>query len=166
MFCLNERLRDKEAEHNKAVAEVMENATANYKALEQEHFKTLNNMKEAEERARTEAEQKAKIEVEVIQLQEKVKTFEAECIRSIGQAREDGKQEVMGEVRAQLQEVFNGGFRDGWKSALRKADVPSSSDLYMRSNTPLPYPQADLKDSDDEDEEDDEAEEAEAEQED
>jgi hypothetical protein len=34
VFCLNERLRDKEAEHNKVVAEVMENAIANYKALE------------------------------------------------------------------------------------------------------------------------------------
>ncbi len=71
VFCLNERLRDKEAEHNKAVAEVMENATANYKALEQEHFLALNNMKEAEERARTEVKQKAKMEAVVLQLQEK-----------------------------------------------------------------------------------------------
>ena len=51
VFCLNERLRDKEAEHNKALAEVMESATTNYTALEKEHFKALNNMKEAEERA-------------------------------------------------------------------------------------------------------------------
>ena len=55
MFSLNECLRDKESEHNKAVAEVMENATTNYKALEQEHFKALTNMKEVEEKARTEA---------------------------------------------------------------------------------------------------------------
>jgi hypothetical protein len=54
VFSLNEYLRDKETEHNKVVAEVMENATANYKALEQEHFKALTNMKEAEEKARTE----------------------------------------------------------------------------------------------------------------
>jgi hypothetical protein len=71
VFYLNERLRDKEAKHNKAVAEVMENATANYKALEQEHFLALNNMKEAEERARTEVKQKAKMEAVVLQLQEK-----------------------------------------------------------------------------------------------
>ena len=71
MFCPNERLRDKEAEHNKAVVEVMENATANYKALEQEHFLALNNMKEAEEKARTEVEQKAKMEAVVLQLREK-----------------------------------------------------------------------------------------------
>jgi hypothetical protein len=51
----------------------------------------------------------------------------------------------MGRVRAQLQEVFNGGFRDGWKSALRKIDIPSSSDLYLRNNMPLPNPQAGLK---------------------
>jgi hypothetical protein len=72
----------------------------------------------------------------------------------ICKAREEGKQEVIGEVKAQLQGVFNGGFRDGWKLALIKADVPESSDLYLRISTPLPYPEAGLKDSDDEDEED------------
>jgi hypothetical protein len=51
----------------------------------------------------------------------------------------------MGEVRAQLQEVYNSGFRDEWKPALRKADIPNSSDLYLRSNMPLPYPEAGLK---------------------
>uniref|UniRef100_A0A2N9HAF0 Uncharacterized protein n=1 Tax=Fagus sylvatica TaxID=28930 RepID=A0A2N9HAF0_FAGSY len=71
----------------------------------------------------------------------------------------------MGEVRAQLQEVYNSGFRDEWKSALRKADIPSSSDLYLQSNMPLPYLEAGLKESDDKDEED-KAEEAETEQED
>jgi polyhydroxyalkanoate synthesis regulator phasin len=69
-------LKDKEVEHSNAVAEVMENATANYKTLEQEHFKALNNMKEAEERARTEAAQKTQIEAEVIQLREKVRKLE------------------------------------------------------------------------------------------
>ena len=54
VFSLNERLRDKKAKHNKALAKVMENATANYKALEQEHFKALPNMKEAEEKGRAE----------------------------------------------------------------------------------------------------------------
>ena len=70
-------------------------------------------------------------------------------------ALEEGKQEVMGEVRAQLQGVFNQGFRDGWKSTLKKADLPDSSDLFSRDHTPLPNPEADMKDSDDEDEEDD-----------
>ncbi len=68
VFCLNEQLRDKVAEHNKALAEVMESATANYAALENKHFKALNNMKEAKERARTEVEQKAKMEAEITQL--------------------------------------------------------------------------------------------------
>ncbi len=59
----------------------------------------------------------------------------------------------MGEVKAQLQGVFNGGFKDGWKLALRWADVPDSSDLYLRRNTPLPYPEVGLKDSNDENQE-------------
>ena len=115
-------------------------------------------MKEAEERAKTEAEQRAKMEAEVALLQEKVKLLEAECIQSIGKAREEGKQEVMAEVKAQLQGVFNHGFRDRWKSALRKADVPSSLNMYMRSSTPLPYPEAGLKESDDEDEDEEDEE--------
>ena len=102
------------------------------------------------------------MEVEVTQLQEKVRNLEVECIQSIGKDREEGKQEVMGEMRAQLQGVFNPGFRDGWKSALRKADVPDSSDLFLRDSTPLPYPEAGLKDSNNEDE--DEAEKAGGEQ--
>ncbi len=64
-------------------------------------------MKAAKERARTEAEQKVKMEVELTQLQEKVRKLEAKCIQSIGKAREEGKQEVLGEVKAQLQGVFN-----------------------------------------------------------
>ena len=100
VFCLNERLRDKEAEHNKALAEVMESAIANYMALEIEHFKALHSMKEAEEKAMTEAEQRAKMEAEFTQIQEKVMNLEAECIQPISKAQEEGKQEVMGEVRA------------------------------------------------------------------
>ena len=68
VFHLNELLKDKKAEHNKAVAEMMENATANYKALEQEHFKALHSMKEAEERARAEAKHRAKMEAKFTQL--------------------------------------------------------------------------------------------------
>uniref|UniRef100_A0A2N9H8Q0 non-specific serine/threonine protein kinase n=2 Tax=Fagus sylvatica TaxID=28930 RepID=A0A2N9H8Q0_FAGSY len=134
-FELTKCLKEKEAEHVKAIAVVMENATANYTSLEQEHQKAIHNMKEAEEQARTEAEQKAKMAAEVAELQEKVK----------------------------LQGVFNRGFRDGWKLALKRANVPSFSEMYLRDNTPLPYPEASLKETDDEgedEEEDDETEEA------
>jgi hypothetical protein len=79
-FELTKRLKEKEAEHVKAIAMVMENATANYTSLEQEHQKAIHNMKEAEEQARTEAEQKAKMAAEVAELQEKVRLLEAECI--------------------------------------------------------------------------------------
>jgi nicotinate-nucleotide pyrophosphorylase len=106
------------------MAEVMESATAKYTCLQQEHLKAIHNMKEAEEQARTEAKQKAKMEAEVADLQEKVRLLEAECIQSIGKAQEEGKQEVLAEVKAELQGVFNRGFRDGWKLALKKADVP------------------------------------------
>ena len=80
-----------------------------------------------------------------------MKKLESECILSIGKAREEGKEEVMGEVRAQFQKVYNTGFRDGWKSALSKFGVPESSKLYLRDNTLIPYPNTGLKDSDDED---------------
>ena len=43
-------------------------------------------MKDAEEEARTEAELKAKMEAKVVELREKVRLFETECIQSIAQA--------------------------------------------------------------------------------
>ena len=161
VFDLEKDLKGKEAEHTKAMVEVMESVTANYATLEQEHLKTVNKMKDAKEKARAKAKHKAEMEAELTQLQEKVKKLEAECIQSIGEAREEGKFEVLSEVKAELQGVFNRDFRDGWKSALKKAGVPGSSDLFSRDHTPLPYPEAGLKNSDKEDE-DDEADEDEA----
>ena len=99
-FDLAKRLKNIEADHTKAMADVMESATANYTALEQEHVRTIQKMKDAEEKARTEAELKAKLEAEVTELHEKVRLLKSECIQSIGKAREEGKQEVKAEVIA------------------------------------------------------------------
>ena len=60
----------------------------------------------------------------------------------------------MAEVKAKLQGVFNRGFRDGWKSGLKKAKIPRSAKWFLRDKTPLPFPEAGLKNSDAEDEDD------------
>jgi hypothetical protein len=150
--------------------DVLVDSANNYGTLEKKHFETINAMKVAEEKARTEPEQRAKVEAELIQMQEKVKNLEAKCICSIGEAREEGKQEgkqeVLVEVKDQIQGVYNRSFRDGWKAALKKVDVPATSDLLARENTPLPYPEAGLRELDKEDEadEDDENDETETEE--
>uniref|UniRef100_A0A2N9J741 Uncharacterized protein n=1 Tax=Fagus sylvatica TaxID=28930 RepID=A0A2N9J741_FAGSY len=104
----------------------------------------------------------AKREKSMVELQEKMRKLESECIWSIGKAREEGKEEgmvegkelgkeeAMGEVKAQFQMVYNNGFRHRWKSALNKTEQPETSNLFLRSNTPLLYPDARLKDSEDE----------------
>jgi hypothetical protein len=72
VFDLEKILKGKEDEHAKAMAEVVESATTNYGKLEQEHLITINKMKDAEEKARAEAEQKTEKEAELEQLQERV----------------------------------------------------------------------------------------------
>jgi hypothetical protein len=56
VYDIENALRVKDNDHAKAMAEVVEDATTNYKKLEQEHHNAINNMKDAEEKARTEAE--------------------------------------------------------------------------------------------------------------
>ena len=103
------------------------------------------------------------MEEEVAQLKEKMWKLKAECIHSIGKARKDEKEEIMGKVKAQFQTVYNSGFKDGWKSALNKTKVLETSKLFLQANTFLPYPIAGLKDMDDEaDEKDEEEEDGEA----
>ncbi len=98
-------------------------------------------------------------------------------MKSIGLTREEGiqegrkagQQELLDQVRTDFQGVFNRGFRDRWKSALKKAKVSRTSKWFVREKTPLPYPDAGLRASnaeqeDDEDDEDEEADEAEAEE--
>uniref|UniRef100_A0A2N9EX39 Uncharacterized protein n=1 Tax=Fagus sylvatica TaxID=28930 RepID=A0A2N9EX39_FAGSY len=175
----------------------LQRKSADYKKLEDQHFANINMMKEAETLARAEAESRKKAEAlaraeeenrkkaeaELAELREKVRKLESECITSIEKAIEDGKvlgkvegeksgyEGAMEEARTQFRMVFNTGFRKGWKSALTKTEQPETSELFLRSNTPIPYPEEGLQDSDneapeageeeadDEDEEDDEVEE-------
>ena len=70
---------------------MLANAANNYGTLEKKHHEAINQMKDAEEKVRTESENRVKIEAELIQLQKKVKNLEAECVHSRGEAREEGK---------------------------------------------------------------------------
>ena len=161
------------AEHEKVLKDVVHNAEKDYEDLEKKHFETITLMKDAEDRARSESEQRKKIEAELAQSLEKIKTLEAEYLRSLGEhlesgrkeGKQEGKQEAWGEIKDQIQGVYNRSFRDGWKAALKEVGTPVSSDLLLRENTPLPYPDAGLRDSDKEDEDgdDDEDEEEDAE---
>jgi flagellar biosynthesis/type III secretory pathway protein FliH len=131
VFRLTEKLQKKEAEHEKNMSEVLKAAASNYKKLEDEHFKNINTMKEAEERAWTEETKPTKVEAEIAEIQEKMKKLESECLLSIGKAHKEGmekglvkgkelgKEGAMEEVKAQFQMVYNSGLRHGWKSALR-----------------------------------------------
>jgi hypothetical protein len=141
------------------VSDVMATAVENYGNLEKQLHETINKMKDAEEKARSESKQRAKVEAKVVELRAKVTLLESECLRSIGEAREEGlregraegEQKVLNEVKDQLELVYNRSFRDGWKAALKEAGVPASSDLFLREKTPLPYPEVDLRASDEED---------------
>ena len=169
VFRLTEKLQKKDVKHEKNMSEVLENATNNYKKLEDEHFKNINIMKETEVRAQTEETKRAKAEAEIAEIREKMRKLESECILSIRKAQEEGmakgkklgKEGAMEEVKAQFQMVYNSGFRHGWKSALSKTEQAETSDLCLCANTPLPYPKAGLKNSDDEVDEEEEEEEEE-----
>ncbi len=145
VFKMTEALQNKDAEHEKSIAEVLESAASNYIALEEEHFKNLNIMKEAKKQARVEATKRARMEEEMAEIKEKFRKLETECIHAIGKAREEGKEEVMGKVKAQFQLVYNSGFKDGWKSALKKIKVLAESELFLRANTPFSYLDVGLK---------------------
>uniref|UniRef100_A0A2N9HPI1 Uncharacterized protein n=1 Tax=Fagus sylvatica TaxID=28930 RepID=A0A2N9HPI1_FAGSY len=159
-YGLYEEKQKMKAEHEKVLADVVKNAENDYGDLEKKHFETITLMKDAEDRARSESEQKMKLESELAQSLEKIRILEAEYLLSLGKTLEsgkkEGKREAWGEIKDQIQGVYNRSFRDGWKAALQKVGTPASSDLLLRENTPLPYPNAGLRESDEEDEDSDE----------
>jgi hypothetical protein len=172
-FRLIEKFQKSAAEHEEAMSEVLKVAGENYKKLEDENSRNAIIMKEVEERARTEESKRAEAEAKVAKIQEKMKELESECVRRLGNAHKEGMEEglkkgkelgregAMDEVATQFKMVYNSGFRHGWKSALNKTEQPETSVLFLRTNTPLPYPDIELKNSDDEGDEEDEEDEVE-----
>uniref|UniRef100_A0A2N9HYY4 Uncharacterized protein n=1 Tax=Fagus sylvatica TaxID=28930 RepID=A0A2N9HYY4_FAGSY len=167
----------------KTIRSLLKAAGDDYTRLEGQHHKNIAIMKEAEERARVEETRRAEAETIMKGAEERARVEETRRVEAeaeIGmeeglvkgeelgllKGKELGREGAMGEVTAQFKMVYNTGFRHGWKSALSKTGQPEMSELFLRTNTPLPYPNAGLRNSDDEgDEEDEEGEEEEEEEE-
>ena len=62
------------------MSEVLADAVTNYKKLEDQHFKNINLMKEAEEQAGKETAYQTQMEVELNEMHEKVRKLESKCI--------------------------------------------------------------------------------------
>ena len=96
----------------------MTTAADNYGKVEKQLHETINKMKDAEEKARNESDQRARAEVELDRLDAQVKLLESQCLRSIGEVKEEGKcegkvegeQKVLDEVAEQLELVYNRSF--------------------------------------------------------
>ena len=93
VFRLTKKLQKKDAKHENSMSEVLESAADSYKKLEDEHFKNIKIMKEAEERAQAEEENRIQMEAELTGMQEKMKKLESECVLSISKAHKEGMEE-------------------------------------------------------------------------
>uniref|UniRef100_A0A2N9FZZ0 Uncharacterized protein n=1 Tax=Fagus sylvatica TaxID=28930 RepID=A0A2N9FZZ0_FAGSY len=125
----------------------LQKKSADYKRLEDQHFININLMKEAEDRARAEEESRKKAEAELTELREKIRKVESECLATLGKAREEGL--VEGKIE---------GKKLGHESAMEEARTQFRM-LFLRSNTPIPYPEEGLRNSEDEAKEEGEEEE-------
>ena len=120
---LLQTMKEKDAEHKKVVSDVMATAAENYGKLEKRLQEAVDKLKDAEEKMRSESEQRAKAEAELVPLQNRIQLLESECCQSIEKARIDGiregkavgEQKILDEVKDQLELVYNRSFRTDGK---------------------------------------------------
>uniref|UniRef100_A0A2N9GMW5 Uncharacterized protein n=1 Tax=Fagus sylvatica TaxID=28930 RepID=A0A2N9GMW5_FAGSY len=171
-YRLSEKHQKTVAEHEKVMSDTLRAASENLKKLEDEISKKANlkGSRRTSSTSRAEGTKRSEAEAEVARLHERVGKLESECISRLNKAHQEGRREgeekgmeeglqkgkalgregAMGEVATQFQLVYNSGFRLGWKSALYKTEHPETSELFLRTGTPLPFPDAGLQESDDE----------------
>uniref|UniRef100_A0A2N9FMA6 Uncharacterized protein n=1 Tax=Fagus sylvatica TaxID=28930 RepID=A0A2N9FMA6_FAGSY len=125
-------MKDKEAEQEKTLSDVMRNAADNFGKLEKQLHGTVNKMKDAEEQARSESEKRVKAESELSDLRAQLDPHGIPDYSSWFTTRAS---EMVGKLPS------------------RKPKFRATQLLFRRENTPLPYPNAELKASDDEAEE-------------
>ena len=120
---LLQTMKEKDAEHKKVVSDVMATAAENYGKLEKRLQEAVDKLKDAEEKMRSESEQRAKAEAELVPLQNRIQLLESECCQSIEKAWIDGiregkavgEQKILDEVKDQLELVYNRSFRTDGK---------------------------------------------------
>ena len=69
---LLQTIKEKDAEHGKVVSDVMASAAENYGKLEKQLQDAVNKLKDAEEKMRSDSEQRAKAEAELVPLRNRI----------------------------------------------------------------------------------------------
>ena len=75
-------IKNKEAEHEKALSDVMENAAEDYAKLEKQLHDTINKIKDAEEKARSESDQRVKVEADLTELKARLTLLKSQIIEA------------------------------------------------------------------------------------